>query len=79
MVDILGIYKVPNDWFEIAVAIDNNEDSQDYNGIKNAHRPGTQFMKQSLIEIYIDDFNRLMKACGILFTDKGNYYEFKLI
>ena len=73
MVDVLGIYKVPIDWFDVAVAADEEACNEN-----NTHKPGTIFKYQSLLDLYKDEYERLLKACGIIVEEGKSFYKFSL-
>lgn len=73
MVDVLGEYRVPLDWFDVAIAEDELSCNED-----NTHRPGSILRYQSLLSLYKDDYERLLKACGIIVEEGKTFYKFSL-
>lgn len=73
MVDVLGEYRVPLDWFDIAVA-DNEMSRND----DNTHLPGTILRYRSLLSLYKDEYERLLKACGIIVEEGKSFYKYSL-
>ena len=60
MVSIYGEYRVPEDWFDVAVVAANSEPVKP----GKIHEARTSFHMKSLLVMYKRDFEKILKAHG---------------